>query len=67
MSTVIGKIRRGTKKEIKEQEENKRKDILKMNKAELLKVAEEKGIEVTENATKEVIINLIKEQEENKE
>lgn len=64
MATIIGKIRKGTKKE---QEENKGKDISKMNKAELLKVAEEKGIEVTENATKEVIINLIKEQEENKE
>lgn len=39
------------------------KDISKMKKEELLEVALEKGIEVPENATKEVLINLIKEAE----
>lgn len=53
----------------KELEEKKEEveDISKMKKEELLKVATEKGIEVTGSATKEVLINLIKEVEEKKE
>lgn len=43
--------------------EKEKKDISKMKKEELLEVALEKGIEVPENVTKEVLINLIKETE----
>lgn len=50
-----------------EQEKEKVKDISKMKKEELVLVATEKGIEIPENATKEDIINLIKEQEQEKE
>lgn len=53
-------------KEIEEKKEEA-KDISKMKKDELLKVATEKGIEIPENATKEVVIALIKEIEEKKE
>lgn len=53
------KANKEVKKEVKE------KDISKMNKTELLNLAEEKKVEVPENATKEMIISLIKEQEEN--
>ena len=52
-------------KEVEEKKEEK--DISKMKKEELLVLAEEKGIAVPENATKEVIVNLIKEVEEKKE
>ena len=38
-----------------------------MKKDELLLVASEKGIEIPEDATKEVLISLIKEVEEKKE
>lgn len=53
----------------KETEEKKEevKDISKMKKEELLVIATEKGIEIPNNATKEVLINLIKEIEEKKE
>lgn len=53
-------------KEVEEKKEEV-KDISKMKKEELLKVATEKGIEVTGSETKEVLINLIKEVEEKKE
>lgn len=45
------------------QEENKEtmQDILKMKKDELLLLATEKGIKIPNGATKQVIINLIKE------
>lgn len=53
----------------KEADEKKEevKDISKMKKEELLKVVAEKGIEIPENATKEVLIALIKEADEKKE
>ncbi len=50
-----------------EEKKEEVKDISKMKKEELLKVATEKGIEIPENATKEVLVNLIKEVEEKKE
>lgn len=50
-----------------EEKKEEVKDISKMKKDELLKVATEKGIEIPENATKEVLIGLIKEIEEKKE
>lgn len=53
-------------KEIEEKKEEVR-DISKMKKEELLAIATEKGIEIPDNATKEVLINLIKEIEEKKE
>lgn len=43
------------------------KDISKMKKDELLVVASEKGIEIPENATKNVLVALIKEVEKKKE
>ena len=52
--------------EIKEKKEET-KDISKMKKDELLVVASEKGIEVPDNVTKEVLVALIKEVEEKKE
>jgi len=54
-------------KEVEEKKEEVKKDISKMNKDELTKIATEKGIEVPENAKKDDIINLIKEVEEKKE
>ncbi len=48
---------------LKEKEEDV-KDISKLNKEDLLKIVIENGIEVPENATKEVLIALIKEIEE---
>lgn len=53
-------------KEVEEKKEEAR-DIFKMKKEELLKFVTEKGIEIPENTTKEVLINLIKEVEEKKE
>lgn len=53
-------------KEVEEKKEEI-KDIYKMKKDELLVIATEKGIEIPENATKEVIVSLIKEVEEKKE
>lgn len=53
-------------KEVEEKKEEV-KDISKMKKDELLKVATERGIEMPENATKEVLVALIKEVEEKKE
>ncbi len=50
-----------------EEKKEEVKDISKMKKDELVKIATEKGIEVPENATKEVLIALIKEVEEKKE
>ena len=52
---------------IVEEKKEEVKDISKMKKEELLAVATEKGVEIPENATKEVLINLIKEVEEKKE
>lgn len=52
-------------KEVEEKKETK--DISKMKKEELLAIATEKGIEIPNDATKEVLINLIKEVEEKKE
>lgn len=43
---------------------NATKEVAKMKKDELVELALEKGIEIPENATKEVIISLIKEVEE---
>lgn len=53
-------------KEVKEKKEEE-KDISKMKKEELLLIANEKGIQVPNNATKEVLVTLIKEVEEKKE
>lgn len=53
-------------KEVEEKKEEV-KDISKMKKEELLAIATEIGIEIPENATKEVLITLIKEVEEKKE
>lgn len=50
-----------------EDKKEEAKDVSKMKKEELLAVATEKGIEIPENATKEVIIALINEVEEKKE
>ena len=50
-----------------EEKKEEVKDISKMKKDELLLVASEKGIEIPEDATKEVLISLIKEVEEKKE
>lgn len=50
-----------------EEKKEEVKDISKMKKEELLTIAKEKGIEIPENATKEVLITLIKEVEEKKE
>lgn len=50
-----------------EEKKEEVKDISKMKKDELLVVASKKGIEIPENATKEVLIALIKEVEEKKE
>lgn len=38
-----------------------------MKKDELLEIAKVKGVEIPDNATKEVLVNLIKEIEEKKE
>lgn len=50
-----------------EEKKEETKDISKMKKDELLVVASEKGIEVPDNVTKEVLVALIKEVEEKKE
>lgn len=50
-----------------EEKKEEVKDISKMKKEELLTIATEKGIKIPENATKEVLITLIKEVEEKKE
>lgn len=47
----------------KEQGKEEVKDISKMKKEDLILIATERGIEIPENATKEMIINLIKEKE----
>ena len=50
-----------------EEKKEEADDISKLKKEELLKIAVENGIEVPENATKEIIITLIKQLEEKKE
>lgn len=54
-------------KEIEEKKDGGTKDISKMKKDELIKIATEKGIEIPENATKDILVALIKEIEEKKE
>ncbi len=53
--------------ELVEEKKEEVKNISKMNKDELLVIATEKGIEIPDNATKGVLVSLIKEVEEKKE
>lgn len=47
--------------------EEKKEDISKLKKEELIAIAKKDGIEIPENATKEILVALIKEVEEKKE